>query len=132
MMNLLSQIPDAQGTRAYLKLMRCIVDSYLDKTLSPIVRLEKAWYAVFFVRYWRSWLLHNPDYTLEKNFITSNAYACIELNAHAVQDVLPQSNRRKTPALQQSKILKSKLQLYRGCLSSELRNFVYSHYQPHA
>ncbi len=38
MMNLLSQIPDAQGTRAYLKLMRCIVDSYHDKTLSPIVR----------------------------------------------------------------------------------------------
>ena len=83
-LTLLSQIPDAQGTSAYLKLMKCIVDSYLDKNLSPLLRLEKAWYAVFFVRYWRWWLLHNPDYTLGNNFITFNAYVCIELNAHAL------------------------------------------------
>ena len=37
-----------------------------------------------FVRYWRQWVLRNKQYTLEKNFITTNAYICIELNAHAL------------------------------------------------
>ena len=35
------------------------------------------------MRYWRQWLLLS-DYTLGKNFITVNAYICVELNAHAL------------------------------------------------
>ena len=30
------------------------------------------------------WLLLNKAYTLKDNFITSDAYICIELNAHAI------------------------------------------------
>ena len=37
----------------------------------------------FFMRYWRQWLLLG-DYTLGNNFISLNAYMCIELNAHAL------------------------------------------------
>ncbi len=65
------------------------------------------------------------------SFLVINLKNCTHDVSPGVQDVLPQSNRRKTPALQQSKILKSKIQLHRGCPSSELRNFVYAHYQPH-
>lgn len=83
-MSLLGQIPDAQGTLMYLKLIRNVIDSYLDKELSIVSRIQKAWYAVFFVRYWRCWLVHSEDYTLGNNFITHNAYVCIELNAHAL------------------------------------------------
>ena len=36
------------------------------------------------MRYWRKWLILNKSFTLRDNFITSNTYMCIELNAHAL------------------------------------------------
>ena len=87
-LELLSQVPDARGTRAYLEVMRAVIDSYLDKSLDALSRLEKAWFAVFVMRYWRKWILLHPQYELGKNFITSNAYICIELNAHALVTIL--------------------------------------------
>ena len=42
------------------------------------------WYAVFSLRYWRQWILLHQDYTLKNNFVTNNAYLCVELNAHAL------------------------------------------------
>ena len=83
-LSLLSKLPDAQGTMAFLRLMQCVVDSYLDKKLGPMVRLDKAWFAVFLVRYWRWWLFQHPHYTLTHNVVTTNTYECIELNAHAL------------------------------------------------
>ena len=47
-------------------------------------RIEKIWYADFFIRYWQKWLLTNPCYTLKNNCVTQNAYVGIELNAHAL------------------------------------------------
>ena len=87
MLQMLSEIPDAKGTYIYLEVMRCVMNSYLDKSLDVITRIHKAWYAVFFVRYWRQWLLLNKEYCLSANFITSNAYKCIELNAHSIVTV---------------------------------------------
>ena len=54
---LLDSIPDAKGTAAYLYVLRCVVDSYLDKNLQPIERVKKAWFGVFFMRYWRQWII---------------------------------------------------------------------------
>ena len=103
-MTLLSQNPDAKGTSAFLDVIRCMIDSFLDKTLNVFSRIEKAWYAVFFLRYWHQWLLLNPNYTLGNNFITLNAYICVELNAHAlitylmtVRDSLPPNSRSFVP-----------------------------------
>lgn len=81
---LLNNIPDATGTKCYVEVMQCVVESYLNKSLDPVTRIEKIWYAVFFLRYWRQWILLCPQYTLKDNFITNNAYICIELNAHAL------------------------------------------------
>lgn len=39
---------------------------------------------LFFARFWRKWLLCHKNYTLEKKFISLNAYLCIEINAHAL------------------------------------------------
>ena len=61
-----------------------MIDGYLDKDLAPLCRIRKLWYVLFFKQYWRRWLLLNSKYTLKANFITSNAYFCIELNAHAL------------------------------------------------
>ena len=35
----------------------------------------------FFFRYWRHWILVHPDFTLQDNFISGNAYIRIEINA---------------------------------------------------
>ena len=38
----------------------------------------------YFLRYWRSWISLHPTCSLEKNFITSNAFKRVELNTHAL------------------------------------------------
>ena len=85
---LLDELKDAKGTKYYLQVLKSIMDSYLDKELSPLKRIEEAWFSLFFVRYWRQWLLSHEKYTLENNFITLNAYICIEINAHALITLL--------------------------------------------
>ena len=42
MFYLLNSIPDAKGTAAYFYVLRCVVDSYLDKNLQPIERVKKS------------------------------------------------------------------------------------------
>ncbi|CAH0558700.1 unnamed protein product [Brassicogethes aeneus] len=80
--NLKSQIPDSNGTVAYLKLMNFILTSFLDNKLDLKARLHRIWYCVFFLRIWRSWIKASKKYTIKDNFLTSNCYLCIELNAH--------------------------------------------------
>ena len=58
--------------------------AFLDKTLSPLDRIGRIWTVVFCLRYWRLWLTSDKVYTLAKNFISPNAYLCIELNAHSL------------------------------------------------
>lgn len=38
-LQMLSEIPDAKGTYIYLKIMRCVMDSYLDKSLDVTTKL---------------------------------------------------------------------------------------------
>ena len=85
---LLDKLPDAAATKEFVFLIQNVIDSYLDKGLSPLARIEKIWYVTFFLRYWRKWILQHPKYTLQNNFITQNAYLCIELNAHAIISLL--------------------------------------------
>ena len=82
----MEKIPEAAGTRQMVKIIQCVVDSYMDKTLDPLQRIEKIWYALFFLRYWRNWpwVTVHPMYEVQKHFITSNAFKCVELNAHAL------------------------------------------------
>jgi len=82
--HLLAQFPEALATQHYIKVIECAIDSYLDKSLSPLERIEKAWYALFFVRLWRQWIILSDSHTLRDNFITSNAFMCLEINAHSL------------------------------------------------
>jgi hypothetical protein len=81
---LLDNIPDAVGTKCYLNLISCAINSYLDKSYHPKKRLHDIWYATFFFRYWRQWIILQSSLTLKDNFITSNCYTCIEINAHSL------------------------------------------------
>ena len=83
-MTLLSKLPDTKGTAVYLDIMKSVTDSFLDKSIECLARVQKAWYAVFVLRYWRQWIVLHPDYTVGRNFITCNTYMCIELNAHSL------------------------------------------------
>lgn len=69
---------------ATLSLLIFAMDSFLDQQMHPLERIKDLWYVVFFVRYWQKWLILNKSFNLQDNFITSNAYMCIELNAHAL------------------------------------------------
>lgn len=75
-------VPGSQGTVMYLKLMKTVLDSFLMKDLKVEERIAKIWYCVFFLRIWRHWI-KKSHHTL-KNFITINAYLCIEINAHSL------------------------------------------------
>lgn len=80
---LLYNIPSSEATIFYLELMQNIMVSYLDENISPIQRVYLIWKSVFLLRIWRQWLVKSK-HSVTKNFITSNCYTCIELNAHAI------------------------------------------------
>uniref|UniRef100_A0A1X7USD2 PHD-type domain-containing protein n=1 Tax=Amphimedon queenslandica TaxID=400682 RepID=A0A1X7USD2_AMPQE len=80
----LSNIPDAIATKCYLELIDSAINSYLDKSFTPKKRLSEIWFATFFLRYWRQWIMLHRSFTIKDNFITSNCYTCIEINAHSL------------------------------------------------
>lgn len=83
METILDQVPGSDGTKVYLRIMRYVLQSYTDETISTDQRIYLIWYAVFFLRLWKRWIL-GSSYRLE-NFIAANAYMCIELNAHSLK-----------------------------------------------
>ena len=83
-LSLLEQIPDAKGTHQYLCILKNFIDSFLNKQLSPLERVKKVWYNIFFLRYWHRWLSLQKTCNVKENFITSNAHTGIELNGHAL------------------------------------------------
>lgn len=102
-----SNIADSEGTVMYLELCEYITSSYLQNDMPTIDRLYKLWYAVYFMRCWRKWITKkskvkpkkNDSTTLAHNFITSNAYSCIELNAHSMLQLIVKLREAKTPSM---------------------------------
>lgn len=64
--------------------MSYIASSYLDKSLTPLERVYRIWFATFSFRIWRYWMCCDETYSLGVNFITLNAYLCCEINAHGL------------------------------------------------
>lgn len=63
-----------------------ITSSLRDVDISPLERIYRMWFATYFVRAWRKWISHgntssSSHHTLKYNFISNNAYSCIEVNA---------------------------------------------------
>lgn len=75
-------IEESNSTIQFLQIMRDIIDGFMDHNLTPLQRIRKIWYNVFLVRIWRHFILLSKEYTLKDNFLSSNCYSCIELNAH--------------------------------------------------
>lgn len=81
---LINNVADSAGTIMYLTLCKQITSSYLDELLNPTERVYRLWHALYFLRCWRRWIKSSKHFTVNKNFITSNLYACVEINAHAL------------------------------------------------
>lgn len=72
---------DSEATVVFLKVCKCVTSSYLDVKLQPTERIHRIWYALFIIRFWREWILSSSRYDLQDNFISENAFICLELNA---------------------------------------------------
>lgn len=79
-----SKVPGSEGTVAFLKIMDYAIKAFLEKNISIPERLYCLWYCVVFIRLWRNWITKHPAYKIQNNFLSSNLYLCIELNAHGL------------------------------------------------
>ena len=89
-------VPGSEGTVAYLTVMRNVMQAGMDESLSPLEKVYKIWYAVFFFRYWKNWLTQNPKFTLD-NFVTRNLYICVEVIAHAIIKLIVKFRQEDCP-----------------------------------
>lgn len=97
-LDMLDSIPGANGTKAYLTVMRGVMDSFLDKNLDSYERVYLMWRSVFFLRFWHLWLRQN-NYKTSKNFITSYTYHCVEVSAHSLVNVIRRLRIQGKPQL---------------------------------
>lgn len=81
-------VKGSEGTIIFLKIVKNFLDAYLDQMLTPLQRVSKLWYSTFMIRMWRVFIINNELLTLRDNFITSNTYSCMELNAHSMVNIL--------------------------------------------
>lgn len=91
-------IHDSEGTVVYLSICKSITSSYLNEDLTPVERIYSIWYGVFFLRLWKNWI-RSSKYSVTENFISSNAHACIELNAHAIIGLVLKLKRLEKPEM---------------------------------
>lgn len=79
-----TNVPGSRATASFLQLLRDVIDAYRDVKLTPLQRIEKIWFAVFVLRIWRDYVSSSKHLSIQKNFLTSYCYSCIELNAHGL------------------------------------------------
>lgn len=76
-----AHVPNSEGTVKYLEICDEVTSSFLEYDLKPTERIFRMYHAVYFLRICRDYIKSSRQLTLMKNFITHNAYTCIEINA---------------------------------------------------
>lgn len=86
--------PEEKATKSFLVLMQHIKKAYINQHETPQVRIYSAFYLIFFCRLWRIFIDAGNQHTdirsdahkvlVQKNFISSNLAACIEINGHSL------------------------------------------------
>lgn len=82
------KVSGSEGTAIYLQIMSDILLAFDDEKIDPLERVRKMWRSLFLVRIWRKFVLNSPGLTLKENFMSSNCFYCIELNAHSLVFIL--------------------------------------------
>lgn len=104
-----TSVQNGIGTATFLEIIRDTVDSYLDTKLEPLQRIRKSWYSLFITRLWREYVRSSPRLTLDKNFMSSNCYNCIELNAHSLVKIMLHLKEKDLPHLFMPHLLDSQV-----------------------
>lgn len=81
-------LPRSEGTVTFLEIMRSVYDTFYDSYLTPLQRVGTIWRSVFILRIWRDYVAKQEFLTLKDNFVTSYTYACIEINAHSLVQII--------------------------------------------
>lgn len=98
-------VVDSEATSMYLKLSKQMCSSFMEPNLNPLERISKMLHALYFLRTWRKWILAQepckdlPKPSLDKNFISGNAFTCAELNAYALLNLITKFRDASTPGL---------------------------------
>jgi hypothetical protein len=76
--NILETLPGTEGTVEYLKVMRYLIEAFIEKNTTVHDRIRKAFYALHFFRKWQ----HDLDVKKIKstgNFISKNCFDSVEI-----------------------------------------------------
>lgn len=92
-------VPDSESTIYYLKMCKAITKSFIDRSLEPLQRVYMIWHSLYFIRAWRKWIATSANFDVNENFISQNAFTCIELNAYALLHLICKFREAKTPTL---------------------------------
>lgn len=96
--SMLNNVTGSEVTvKYYLKMCKKVTSSYLDFELTPLERVFWIWHALFFIRIWRKNIIASKSYQLRENFISSNAYTCIEINAQNLLFMIRKIREEKRP-----------------------------------
>lgn len=87
------------GTKLFLKMATCVNDAFVKSSSSPEERLHKSYYALFFCRLWRKHTVTTRGRTLKDDFLSSNAYTCLEINVHNLLKFLVLTREMGKPEL---------------------------------
>lgn len=86
----------SEATIKYLNLCKQITQAFTEPNLKPDQRIYFIWNSLYFFRAWRKWI-QRSDYSLDKNFISSNAFACLEINAYGLLHLIVKFRDARTP-----------------------------------
>lgn len=99
-------IPDSEATTTYLKISRAIIDAFMQSNLTPLDRVHKIWYGLYFFRAWKKWILNEykksgqtEKFQVYDYFISENAFTCLELNAYGILHLIKKFRTSEKPEL---------------------------------
>lgn len=90
---------DSEATVEFITICNNAVSSFLDRNLTPTERIYRIWNALFLLRIWRKSIQKSNIYQLDSNFITSNAFECIEINAIGLLKLIVSLRERNQPEM---------------------------------
>lgn len=79
-----NHVKGSEATVQFLQIIRDVIGAYMEHDLTPLQRIRKLWYSLFFIRIWRGYIISHKSATLKDNFLSVNCYACIEIIAHSL------------------------------------------------
>lgn len=91
-------------TIKYINICKQVTSCCLDALMTPIERIYSIWSAMFFLRIWKNWIQskYSDDgliFNLNENFISNNAFSCVEINAYTLLHLILKLRNAGKPEL---------------------------------